>query len=168
MALMQGSPVPETLTAAPASGCPFHTAPAVKPAPATGCPVHASPAGAIGRRSAADFFVRRLLRVPDSPVGTTTASAYSAFQRSMLISALRCTLTYVIFPFVLPALSFANGLGPIIGIVIGSIAIVCDVFSVRRFFVVDHRWRWRFAAVASGVIVLLAVLLVQDIVHLAT
>ncbi len=112
--------------------------------------------------------VRRLLRIPDSPVGATDQAAYSAFQRSMFISATRCLLTYVVFPFVLPALSFANGLGPAIGIVIGTIAMVCDVFAVRRFFAVDHRWRWRFATVACGVIGLLFVLLVQDIVHLVT
>lgn len=120
------------------------------------------------QRTAGDLFVRRLLRISDAPVQTTSQDAYSSFQRSMLISATRCTLTYVIFPFVLPALSFGNGLGPAIGIVIGIVAMVCDVFSVRRFFAVDHRWRWRFGAVASGVIVLLAVLLVQDIVHLLT
>lgn len=134
---------------------------------ASGCPMHALQ-GAPTPRSAADVFVRRLLRISDAPAGSTTQDAYNSFQRSMLISATRCTLTYVIFPFVLPALSFGNGLGPVLGIIIGVIAIVCDVFSVRRFFAVDHRWRWRFGAVATGVIVLLGVLLVQDIVHLVT
>lgn len=60
----------------------------------------------------------------------------------MLISAVRCTLTYVIFPFVAPAVGFATGVGPVVGLVIGSFAIVCDVFTIRRFFAVDHRWRW--------------------------
>jgi uncharacterized membrane protein YhaH (DUF805 family) len=42
----------------------------------------------------------------------------------------------------------------------------CDVFSVRRFHAVDHRWRWHFTAVAACVMSLLTVLLVQDFVHL--
>ena len=85
----------------------------------------------------------------------------------MLISATRCTLTYVVFPFLAPAIGFATGVGPWIGLLIGTVAIVCDVFTVRRFFVADHKWRWPFTMVAGSVIVLLAVLLVQDIGHIA-
>lgn len=84
----------------------------------------------------------------------------------MLISAIRCTLTYVVFPFVVPAVGFATGVGPLVGIVIGVVAIAYDVFTIRRFFAVDHRWRWQVSAVAFGVICLLSVLLVQDIAHL--
>lgn len=148
------------VTTATSAGCPIdHTARA-----RGACPVAHDGAG----RSPADVFMRRLLRIQERPAGVTTAAAYSAFQRSMLISATRCLLTYVVFPFVLPAVGFATGVGPIVGIVIGVLAIVCDVFSVRRFFAVDHRWRWHFTAVASCVIGLLLVLLVQDVVHLLT
>jgi ABC-type iron transport system FetAB permease component len=113
-------------------------------------------------------FVRRVLRIRERPAGLSGAAAYSAFQRSMLISAIRCTLTYVVFPFVLPAVGFATGVGPLVGVVIGVVAITCDVLSIRRFFAVDHRWRWHFSAIALSVIGLLSVLLVQDIVHLVT
>jgi hypothetical protein len=84
----------------------------------------------------------------------------------MLISATRCLLTYIVFPFVLPAVGFATGVGPLLGITIGLVAMTCDVFSVRRFHAVDHRWRWHFTAVAACVMSLLTVLLVQDFVHL--
>lgn len=112
--------------------------------------------------------MRRILRIRERPAGVTAASAYSAFQKSMLISAVRCTLTYVVFPFVLPAVGFATGVGPWLGIVIGVVAMTCDVFTIRRFFAVDHRWRWHFGAIAFSVICLLAVLLVQDVVHVVT
>ena len=112
--------------------------------------------------------MRRLLRIRERPAGVTAASAYSTFQKSMLISATRCTLTYVVFPFVLPAVGFATGIGPVLGIIIGVLALTCDVFTIRRFFAVDHKYRWHFSAVASSVIVLLLVLLVQDIVHLVS
>jgi hypothetical protein len=46
------------------------------------------------------------------------------------------------------------------------VAIVCDVFTVRRFFAADHKWRWHFSAIAVGIIALLAVLLVQDVSHI--
>jgi hypothetical protein len=120
------------------------------------------------RRSRADEVVRRLLRIRDRPPNVSEASAYSTFQRSMFISAIRCTLTYVVFPFVLPAAGFATGVGPVLGIIIGVVAITCDVYTIRRFFMVDHRWRWHFSAIAGAVICLLLVLLVQDIVHLVS
>lgn len=131
---------------------------------AGGCPVHHAPAGI--RRSKADLVVRRLLRIKDQPTGPPRASAYGSFQRSMLISAVRCTLTYVVFPFVAPAIGFATGVGPVVGIVIGSFAMACDVFTIRRFFAVDHKWRWPISTIAFSVICLLAVLLVQDVSHL--
>jgi hypothetical protein len=131
---------------------------------ASSCPIRHD--GSPVQRSQADMVVRRLLRIRDRPAGVTNAKAYATFQRSMLISAVRCTLTYVIFPFVLPAVGFATGVGPIVGIVIGVVALTCDVFTIRRFFAVDHKYRWHFSAVALAVIGLLLVLLVQDISHL--
>ena len=149
---------------APGNQCPVaHVGP---PAEAGRCPYPHDVAAA--RRSRGDLVVRRILRIRERPPGVSAASAYSAFQRSMLISAIRCTLTYVVFPFVVPAVGFATGVGPIVGIVIGVVAMTCDVFTIRRFFTVDHRWRWHFSAVALSVIGLLSILLVQDIVHLVT
>ena len=153
----------DALTEPAAGRCPVvHTAaaePARCPFPHQAAPV---------QRSRADLVVRRIHRNRERPAGVTAASAYTAFQRSMLISAIRCTLTYVVFPFVVPAVGFATGVGPVLGIVIGVVAMTCDVFTIRRFFSVDHKWRWHFSAVALAVIGLLSVLLVQDIVHLVT
>lgn len=152
--------------AAAAATCPVaHGSPS-----AARCPVGPRPGGA--GRSRADLVVRRLLLIRERPTPTASAatsasgSAYGSFQRSMLISAVRCTLTYVVFPFVAPAVGFATGVGPVVGLVIGSFAIVCDVFTIRRFFAVDHRFRWPVSIVAFCVICLLAVLLVQDVSHL--
>ena len=87
----------------------------------------------------------------------------STFQRSMLISATRCTLTYVVFPFLLPFLHFLRGGAPVMGVIIGSVALVCDTFTIRRFFAIDHKWRWYFSSIAFGIMCLLSVLLVQDL-----
>jgi hypothetical protein len=112
---------------------------------------------------------------PGSPAaGTATSSAEgragappldatSAFSTSVLISAVRCTLTYVVFPWLLPLLGLAKGVGPIIGIAIGGIAIVFNVLSIRRFMISRHRMRWAIAALNVSVIVLLLVLMVQDV-----
>ena len=162
---MESAPVTEVpVSAAATGGCPFpHQA-----LGATSCPITATagPASA-GQRSKADQIARRVLRVPESAAPVSAARAQSAFQKSMMISATRCTLTYVVFPFLLPAVGFATGVGPWVGLLIGTVAIVCDVFTVRRFFVADHKWRWPFTAIASSIIVLLAVLLVQDLTHIS-
>ena len=150
-----------------AARCPVPHVAAAATAP--GCPVRHGPHGVT--RSHADLVVRRVLRIRERPPGESQATAYSAFQRSMLISATRCTLTYVVFPFLLPFLHFLRGGAPVIGVVIGSVAMVADVFTIRRFFAIDHKWRWYFATIVFGTMCLLTVLLVQDVLaivdHLA-
>jgi hypothetical protein len=150
----------DTLLEAPAAKCPSTTAARHLPVGFDGEPRPAP------QRSRADLMMRSLLRIHERPAGLTSGDAYSAFQKSMLLSAVRCTLPYVVFPFVLPTVGLATGVGPVIGIVIGVFAMVCDVFSIRRFFAVDHRWRWHFTIVALSVISLLWVLLIRDIAHL--
>lgn len=150
-------------TEPPAGKCPIdHTAMAKA---AGGCPVvHTGPRS----RSKADLIARKVLFIKERPAGVTSAQAYSAFQKSMMISATRCLLTYIVFPFVLPAIGIVSNLGSGLGIAIGSIAIVCDVFAVRRFHSVEHKYRWHFTAVAAIVIGLLGYLLVEDWIAVLT
>lgn len=129
---------------------------------------HAAAAHAAATRTPADYLVRRLLRIPEYRTAPRSDKAVSAFRKSMVISTIRCTLTYLVFPFMLPALGLVTETGLVIGMVIGILAIGCDIFAIRRFFAADHKWRWHFSAVALTVVALLAVLLVQDVVALAT
>jgi hypothetical protein len=92
--------------------------------------------------------------------------ATKAFSVSILISGIRCVLTYVIFPWVLPLLGFAGGVGPVIGLVVGTIAIGFNIASIRRFWVADHRWKWPITVLNSSVIVLLLILLGRDLAEL--
>ncbi len=97
---------------------------------------------------------------------TTAATADTperTFSVSIVISAIRCTLTYVVFPWVLPILGVAGGVGPGIGLVIGTIAIAANVVSIRRFWVVDHRWKVPITLLNGGIIVLLSILVVMDL-----
>ncbi len=84
----------------------------------------------------------------------------------MVLSGLRCLLSYVIFPFVLPALGLASAIGPAIGIPVGLLALVFDALGIRRFFAADHRWRWQMAAIYLTVMVLVAYLVVHDAISL--
>ncbi len=85
----------------------------------------------------------------------------------MVISGLRCLLSYLVLPILTPALGAAAGVGPIIGIPIAVVALVFDVRGIRRFWLADHRWRWPITVVYLAVMGLVASLLATDITHLA-
>jgi hypothetical protein len=89
--------------------------------------------------------------------------ATRTFSTSILVSAVRCLLAYIVFPWLLPAIGVARGAGPGIGIVVGAVAVAFNVLSIRRFWRADHRWKWPITAMNATVIVLLVVLLVQDL-----
>lgn len=94
------------------------------------------------------------------------ARAERVFTTSIAISAIRCTLTYVLVPFVFPLLGFGAGIGPAIGVPIGLAAIVANAMSIRRFHRADHRWKWPMTAINVAVIGLLVVLVVTDLADL--
>lgn len=83
-----------------------------------------------------------------------------------MVATVRCLLMYIVFPFVLPALGLASGVGPLIGIPISVIAIVAIVMSIRRFWRADHSKRWHYTVLGSTVIVFLTVLIVIDLLEL--
>lgn len=101
---------------------------------------------------------------PDSPA--TTERSQRMFTWSMVVSGIRCVLAYVVLPFVTPFLGLAPGVGPTLGIVIGVVAIAANVWSMQRFWKVNHRWKWPITVLHIGVIGLLLVLLYFDIAEL--
>ena len=112
--------------------------------------------------------MRRVLRLPvDAPPGSAEG-ARRAFQTSMLVATVRCLLMYLVFPFVLPAIGVARGVGPAIGLVINLAALVCIVMSMRRFWRADHPKRWWYGALGGTVLVFLCVLAVQDFVSIVS
>ena len=114
-------------------------------------------------RGAADRIARRILFVPDRASG----QVYNIFSSSILLSASRCLLSYIVFPILAPWLSELPVIGPAIGVPIAVAALVFDVRAVRRFFLADHSRRWAATALYLVVIGMVSYLLVRDIVHLA-
>lgn len=86
----------------------------------------------------------------------------------MLLSGLRCTLSYVILPFVIPALGLGAmaKVGPEIGIPIGVVALFFDVKGIRRFWVAGHKWRWQMTFIYLAVIGLVTYLVIGDLFQL--
>ncbi len=115
-------------------------------------------------RSKADQTMRRLLRVPEDRAPIDESETHRIFSASIFLSALRCLLTYIVLPFVLPAIGVARGVGPAIGIPIGVLALTFDFLGIRRFWLADHRQRWAFTALYAVVGTMVLVLLIVDIV----
>jgi len=130
------------------------------------CPETVEPAPTL-TRSPADRVMRRLLRLPEEAPPATAADAQRAFQTSIAVAAVRCVLMYLIFPFVLPAIGVAQGVGPVIGLVVNAVAMVCIAMSMRRFWRADHPKRWWYGALGGTVFVFVVVLAVRDAIALA-
>ncbi len=125
-------------------------------------PDTAAPVEVAASSSSADRFMRRILRLPEGRTSTAD-EARSAFQKSLFISTCRCLLMYIVFPFVLPAVGIARGVGPYIGIVIGLLAMLSIVYSIRRFWRADHSKRWHYTIFGTIIIVFLIYLATQDL-----
>ncbi len=121
---------------------------------------------AVRHHAPADAWMRRLLRVPERVAPITEAELRRGVSYSMMVSATRCLLTYIVLPFVLPALSLAAGVGPLLGLPLGVVAMAANVVTARRFWLADHRYRWPYTAFAGVILVMLAVLVVRDLSEL--
>ena len=117
-------------------------------------------------RSKPDRIMRQVLRLPVDGPQASTADAQKAFQTSILVATFRCLLMYIVFPFVLPAIGVASGVGPWIGLVISVVAIVAIVMSIRRFFRADHSKRWHYTVLGTAVIGFLIFLIVKDVAEI--
>lgn len=118
-------------------------------------------------RPPADVAMRRLLHVPAGPPRMSEDSAHRLFSASIVLSAFRCLLSYVLLPIVTPILGATAGVGPMLGIPIAVVALVFDVRGIRRFWLVDHRYRWGITALYLAVMGMVSYLLVRDLLHLA-
>ncbi|MCC2594083.1 hypothetical protein LKO27_11765 [Tessaracoccus sp. OS52] len=117
------------------------------------------------RRSAADRFMRRLLRVSATDAGVV-GDAHRAFRTSLVISGVRCLVTYLVVPIAVPLISFAGFLAAPLGIALCVFAVVNGVVSVRRFWISDHRLKWVYTWFMVFVFAVLGVALYADISRL--
>lgn len=150
-------------TATPAAGHagPYPISPAADAAVA---PIAPAQAGTRQFRSdaPADRLMRSLLRVDGLDRGAA-AGAHRAFRFSVLVSAVRCLITYLAIPILIPLLSLSGWVAAPIGMVLCVIAVVNGVVSVRRFWVSDHPRRWVYTGFMGVVFVILAVAMVSEL-----
>ena len=131
-------------------------------------PVSSSADDDVSRSFAApDLFMRRLLRV-GSIDPKATAGAHRAFRWSILVTAIRCTILYLIVPILVPVVSVAHVVAAPVSIALCIFALVNGVVSVRRFWTANHPARWKYTAFMGIVFVVLLVSIVIDITSLVS
>lgn len=104
---------------------------------------------------------------PVAPSEATGPDIHRGFSISILVSATRCMLTYIVLPFVTPLFRLAPGVGPALGLVLGTVAVGSNGLSIRRFWRADHPWKVYVTVLHVCVISMLFLLLYHDITELA-
>jgi hypothetical protein len=117
-------------------------------------------------RPAADRFMRRLLRIHGAAEPGAVFGAQKAMTNSILVSAVRCTITYLLIPILTPILGVLDVLSAPISIVLCTVAVVMSTRSLRRFWKADHSKRWHYTALVVVVWAFLAVAVVKDVAQL--
>lgn len=117
-----------------------------------------------GRMDRASTVEPEYSKAPEGAI--TLRKTQRAFSTSMIISGIRCVIAYVLLPFATPFLGLAPGVGPGLGLAIGAVAIGANVYSLRRFWRVNHPWRKWITVLHVAVIAFLGVLMVIDTVAL--
>lgn len=97
-----------------------------------------------------------------APASDETSRAERVFSKSIAISAIRCVLAYVVLPLGAPLIGL-TAVGPWVGIVVSVVALYFNVYSIRRFWAADHRWKYYMSALNIAVIILVSILFVQDL-----
>ena len=108
--------------------------------------------------------MRRVLFLPADGAPSSIVGTEGVFSRSILISAVRCLLMYVVLPLLAPILHLTGSVtAPIVGLVLAIVSMAAITYSMRRFFGSDHKYRWGYAAVGGTIFVFMAVGAVIDI-----
>lgn len=122
------------------------------------------PATPSGFRSdaASDRGMRRALGVTEVDL-RSGAGAHRTFRISVVISALRCVITYVAVPVAVPLLSLAGWVAAPLGLALCLVAGVNGVVSLRRFWRADHPQRWTYTVFITIVFAILTVATVTEL-----
>jgi ABC-type iron transport system FetAB permease component len=101
--------------------------------------------------------------VPENPL---PPRAQRALTFGLMLSALRCTVQYVVLPFVLPWVGVATSISLWVTLVLGGIAIASLTRNVRYLWRLRHARRWSYLAFAGIVATSLVLFMAIDLHHI--
>lgn len=114
--------------------------------------------GAATERSAVDRVVRQLLLIGDA-----SPRALFDLKGSMLIAGVRCTITYILFPFGAPVVAWFGVLATPLSLALSLVAIGMAVSSLRRVWMADYAHRYAYSGFILVAVVLLVIVVVGDV-----
>lgn len=104
--------------------------------------------------------IQHVHRALESPLPTP---ARRALTFGLIISALRCTVQYVLLPFVVPWIGVAASIPPWVVLGLCGLALVSLARNVRYLWRLHHTRRWSYLAVAGVVATALSIFIVMDL-----
>ena len=114
-------------------------------------------------RSAADRLARRVLRVENA-----APKALMPLKGSLVISAVRCVITYALVPALVPVISGLGLVATPLSLTLSLVAAVMAVVSLRRVWLADWSGRWGYTAFIGVVLAVLTVVIAIDVRTLLT
>ena len=109
-------------------------------------------------RSAADRLARRVLRVEHAE-----PRALMPLKGSLIISAVRCVITYALVPALLPVISGLGLVATPLSLTLSLVAALMAIVSLRRVWLADWSGRWGYTAFIGVVLGVLAVVITIDV-----
>jgi hypothetical protein len=94
---------------------------------------------------------------------TLPAPVERAFTFAILLSALRCTLQYVILPFVLPWIGVVASVPAWVTLALSALALVSLIRSVRILWRMRYAQRWSYLALAFVIFAALVLFVMMDL-----
>ena len=79
---------------------------------------------------------------------------------SLVFVAIRCTLQYVVLPFMLPFIGLSSTLSVAISAVLELIALAVIIYNIQRLW--HTSWRWRYVGLSVFTITIIAIFLYYD------
>ena len=107
--------------------------------------------------------MRGLLRVGDIVDEHAVFGARRSTTTAIVLSGIRCTITYLLVPILAPFVTVLGTLGAPISIALSSAAIVMGIAGVRRFWIANHRARWSYTTFIGVILVMLCVGIFIDV-----
>ncbi len=118
------------------------------------------------RFTPADRRMRAILRVGDQVDPAALLGAQKAMSKSIMVSAIRCTITYLLIPLLGSTVALLDAFSAPLSIALCLFAGFMSIRSMRRFWIANHPKRWAYTAFASVVLVALTIGIGADIVRI--
>ncbi len=102
----------------------------------------------------------RVAQTPRAERKADEQAGRGAVKFSLIVSAVRCTITYLLLPLWAPLSTVTSVMRPV-ELVLHVVAIISVAYGVRRFWRSGHRFKWYYLALAVTVVFISTIAIVQ-------